>query len=513
MRSSRHVWWIAGLVAGFAGLATSYFVAMVMTIRESPVVAVAELVIKLTPGPVAERAIRILGHHDKQFLVLVILLVLGLLFAWAGRLAQRSWWQPLVLFAVIAGLGALAVVIQYDATLSNLMPVLVGFLTWVVCLALLTEPLRGGRPADEAGGVDDGTSSGTPRRGFVVGAGLMVLASVGVAVAGRILGSGRRHVEEARRLIRLPGVSAPTPPAKATLEVPGITPWRTPTKTFYQVHTALVPPAIEPAEWQVRIHGLVDRELVLTYDDLLRREFTEGWITLNCVSNPVGGPLIGNAWWSGVALAGLLHEVGVHADADALLQTSQDGWTCGTPLAALTRNRKAMLAVAMNGQALPIEHGFPVRTLVPGLYGYVSACKWVVDLEVTRFEDISAYWVERGWAEQAPVKISSRIDVPRADDEVESGRVTVAGVAWAQHTGISAVEVSLDGGPWELVGLGKPDIVDAWVQWATTLDVGAGDHVLRVRATGRDGEVQTGAVADVLPDGATGWHTVEFTAN
>jgi len=525
VRSSRQVWWIAGVVAGIAGLATSYFTAMVLTIRESPVVAVAELVIKVTPGPVAERAIRFLGHHDKQFLVVVILLVLGLLFAWAGRLARRSWWKPLVLFAVLAGLGALAVVLQYDARLSTLMPVLVGFVTWVVCLSLLTEPLRWAEPAGRSleergeleeggrGGVWTGEESGPPRRGFVVGASLMLLGSAGVAIFGRVLGTGRRHVEESRKLLRLPGVSAPTPPPKATLDLPGVTPWRTDNDDFYQVHTALVPPAIEPKDWQLRIHGLVDHELVLSYDDLLHRRFTQGWITLNCVSNPIGGPLIGNAWWSGVRLSDLLEEAGVQPGADALLQTSADGWTCGTPISAVLGNRKAMLAVAMNGQALPIEHGFPVRTLVPGLYGYVSACKWLVDLEATRFEDISAYWVERGWAEQAPVKISSRIDVPHGDDEVDAGVVRVGGVAWAQHIGIAGVEVSLDGGPWQRAVIGKNDIVDAWVQWTASLSVEAGEHTLRVRAIDNEGLVQTGAVADVLPDGATGWHTVDFSAS
>ena len=505
-----------------AGLATSYFVAMVMTIRESPVVAVAELVIRLTPGAVVERAIRVLGHHDKTFLVIVLLVILGLLFAWAGRLARRSWWKPLTVFAAIAGLGLVAIAVQYDPQLTDVLPILVGFVTWVVCLSVLTDALRSEeRRAARAAAADPGDPGdpGDPveprrpaRRGFLLGAGLMAVASVGVAVLGRVLGQGRRHVEETRRLLRLPGVSEPDAPSGVSVGLEGVTPWRTPNDSFYLIHTALIPPAIEPKDWQLRIHGMVDREVVLSYADLMARQPTEAWVTLNCVSNPVGGLLIGNAWWSGVRTADLLREAGVQDGADAVLQTSDDGWTCGTPLAALTDDRDAMLAIAMNGQALPIDHGFPVRTLVPGLYGYVSACKWVVDWEVSRFEDISAYWTQRGWGELGPVKMSSRIDVPRRDDEFDAGEKRIGGVAWAQHTGISAVEVSLDGGAWQTTELGNAETIDSWVQWSTTLPIEKGDHVLRVRATDNTGLVQTGAEADVLPDGATGWHEVHFNA-
>jgi hypothetical protein len=195
-----------------------------------------------------------------------------------------------------------------------------------------------------------------------------------------------------------------------------------------------------------------------------------------------------------------------------VLQTSDDGWTCGTPLAALTDSRDAMLAIAMNGRPLPVEHGFPVRTIVPGLYGFVSACKWVVDIEVTRFDRIEAYWTGKGWAEQAPVRLASRIDVPRSGAEVDAGEVRVGGVAWQQQVGVRGVEISLDGGAWEPVLLGKAPTIDTWVQWAGTVTVTPGDHVLRVRATSADGEVQTGAERDVVPDGATGWHQVDFSA-
>jgi DMSO/TMAO reductase YedYZ molybdopterin-dependent catalytic subunit len=337
-----------------------------------------------------------------------------------------------------------------------------------------------------------------------------VAAALGLV--GRRVGSARRHVAESRRLLRLSGVTPPRLPAGVRAGLAGISPWMTPLTDFYRIHTAIVVPAIEPTQWRLRLHGLVDREIELTYQQLLDRQLTEDWITLNCVSNEVGGPLIGNAWWSGVRLADLLAQAGVQDGADAVLQTSEDGWTCGTPLSVLTDDRSAMLAVAMNGEALPIEHGFPVRTIVPGLYGYVSACKWVVDLEVTRFDRIEAYWTQRGWSERGPVKLSSRIDVPVSGAEVPPGRTRVGGVAWAQHTGIEAVELSLDGGAWRPAELARTPSEDTWVQWTGTVDLAEGDHRLRVRATDREGLVQTGVVRDVLPDGSTGWHTIDVAA-
>ena len=509
MRTFRGAWALAGLTAGFAGLAASYFVAMAMAIRESPVVSVAELVIRLTPGPVAERAIQLLGHRDKQFLVTVVLVLTAGLFAYAGHLARRNWWAPTLVFVGLAVFAGAAVRLQPASTTFDLVPVVAGLVTWLVCLPLLTERLRRAAANDDAA---DPAERARTRRGFLLRAGTIGALGVTLTVAGRAVGSGRRRVEESRRLLRLSGVTPARVPGRALLGVEGISPWMTPAASFYRVHTAIVVPTIHPNDWTLRIHGMVDREVTLTYEALLARELTESWITLNCVSNPVGGSLIGNARWSGVRVAELLEMAGVHPDADAVLQTSDDGWTCGTPLVALTDHRNAMLAVAMNGKPLPIDHGFPVRTIVPGLYGYVSACKWVVDLEVTRFDEISAYWTERGWAERGPVKMSSRIDVPGSGSEVASGDVRIGGVAWAQHTGIEAVEVALDGGEWIPAEISTSPTNDTWVQWAVTVSVPEGDHVVRVRATDKTGRVQTGVERDVLPDGSTGWHEVDFSA-
>ena len=339
----------------------------------------------------------------------------------------------------------------------------------------------------------------------------MAAGSLAVAASGRLFGRSARAVETSRRLLRLP-VRRGAVPADAELGLPEVTPWRVPNRDFYRIDTALVVPAIDPSEWRLRIHGMVDREITLTYEDLLARELTEAWVTLCCVSNEVGGDLIGNAFWSGVRVADLLAEAGVSPAADAVKQTSEDGWNCGTPLQALTDDRNALLAVAMNGKPLPLDHGFPVRVVVPGLYGFVSATKWVVDLEVTRFDRFEAYWTERGWSAEGPVKTQSKIEVPGSGSEVTAGPLRVGGYAWAQHTGISRVEVRLDGDAWVPAELGGVPDDDTWVQWAATLDVADGEHTLAVRATDKTGYTQTAARADVLPDGATGWHTIDFTA-
>lgn len=473
-------------------------------------VAVAEGVTDLTPGPVAEWAIQTFGTHDKLALIVGILIVMALVFGGMGRAGRRFWWFPIVGFVVLAGVGTAAVVAKPGPSTTALVPVFVGLVVWIGAFLLAAEWLRNWELAEESGGAVE--ESGRSRRDFFVLAGAMAGVAAAAGIVGRVAGSGRRRAEESRRLLRIEGVTAPRLPKAARLDVAGLAPWATPADDFYLIDTAFIKPTIEPADWQIRIHGRVERELTLTYAELVGREITEDWITLNCVSNEVGGDLIGNAWWSGVRLAGLLAEAGPLPGADAVLQTSDDGWTCGTPLAALVDDRNAMLAVAMNGEPLPIEHGFPVRTIVPGLYGYVSACKWVVDLEVTSFDEISAYWTDKGWSEQGPVKLGSRIDVPESGATVGAGEIVVAGVAWLQHTGVRAVEVSIDGGRWQAAALAKAANLDTWVQWHAAVTVEPGEHEVRVRAVSRENETQTGVVTDVLPDGATGWHSVAFTA-
>ncbi|MGN6780528.1 MAG: molybdopterin-dependent oxidoreductase [Marmoricola sp.] len=497
MRSS---WYAgAGVIAGGAGVATSLAAAAALR-TTSPVVAVAEAVRDATPGGLADRLIHVVGHADKPLLVAGTVVILLGLCALAGRLSCRHPTAADVMLGLLAVLGLLAAVGRGGSGVAPAIAVVVGFVTWIVVLRLLTGRLH--RAATPAAG----------RRGFLAVAGGVALISGLAVVGGRALSSGRRAVEEARARLRLPARRG-TVPAGADLGVAGVPPWRTPASAFYLIHTALIVPAVAPADWRLRIHGMVDRPLEIGYDELVGRGLHGRWVTLCCVSNEVGGDLIGNAFWSGVPIRDLLAQAGVRAGADAVKQTSADGWTCGTPLAALTDpHRDAMLAVAMNGRPLPLVHGFPVRMVVPGLYGYVSATKWLVDLEVTRFDRFTAYWTQRGWGERGPVKTESRIDVPRSGARVPAGRVRVGGSAWAQHTGIAKVEYQLDGGPWQPALLGAVPQADTWVQWAGEITVAPGEHELRVRATDRTGSTQTAVRRDVLPDGATGWHTVGFQA-
>jgi DMSO/TMAO reductase YedYZ molybdopterin-dependent catalytic subunit len=285
----------------------------------------------------------------------------------------------------------------------------------------------------------------------------------------------------------------------------------TPNADFYRIDTALTVPQLSRSDWRLRVHGMVDREMTYRFEDLDRFEVVEKLVTLTCVSNPVGGDLISNAAWVGYRVRDVLAEAGVHPDADMVLSTSIDGFTAGTPVDALTDGRDALLAIGMNGQPLPTEHGYPARMVVPGLYGYVSATKWVVDLELTRFDRAEAYWTRLGWSARAPIKTESRIDVPRSGQDVPRGPVTFGGVAWAQNRGVRAVDVRIDQGPWQPAQLGASYSNDTWRLWSFGWQASTpGLHTVTVRATDNTGAVQTSEEADPVPDGATGWHSVSF---
>ncbi|MGS2806276.1 molybdopterin-dependent oxidoreductase [Nocardia sp. MW-W600-9] len=343
--------------------------------------------------------------------------------------------------------------------------------------------------------------------GGIAATGVMAL---GAGLAGRLLGGARGDVSAERATVELPGPATPLPelPAEADLRVPGITPYLTPADEFYRIDTALIVPQLSTADWSLRIHGMVDREILLTWDDLARRTPVEHLVTLACVSNPVNGDLIGNARWLGYRLDELLAEAGPHPDADMVLSHSKDGWTAGSPLAALTDGRDALLAIGMNGAPLPTQHGYPARLVVPGLYGYVSATKWVTELEVTRFDKATAYWTRRGWSAQGPIKTGTRIDTPRGRGRIPQGRTTIAGVAWAQQRGITGVEVQIDNGDWRPARLSTEVSIDTWRQWVYDWDATAGQHTIRARAIDNTGTPQTAVEQDVVPDGATGYPTV-----
>src|SRR5258707_3783202 len=349
------------------------------------------------------------------------------------------------------------------------------------------------------------------RRFLAVGAVAAGAAAAGV-LGGRAL-AGRSSVAGARAALRIPAPAHPAPPlpAGADLQIPGLSPFITPNGAFYRVDTAIVLPQVPPGTWRLRVHGMVRREIRVSFDQLIRRPLTEDWITLCCVSNPVGGPYIGNARWLGASLASQLRQAGILAGASQLLCTSADGFTSGVPVQAVLDGRDTLLAAAMNGAALPVAHGFPVRMVVPRLYGYVSACKWISDIEVTTYAAATAYWVPRGWDAQAPVKTQSRIDVPSGRSPLAAGPARVAGVAWAQHKGIDAVEVRADRGPWQQARLAAVPGIDTWRQWAWDWHATPGQHRLEARATDRTGYTQTPVQAPPEPNGATGYPNVPVT--
>ncbi len=354
------------------------------------------------------------------------------------------------------------------------------------------------------------SAGGYDRRAFFRVAGLGALVAVAAGALSRWIPSAA-DVEASREAVQaqLPTVvNVQKTPAGTLDNVPGISPFVSPNSTFYRVDTAFTFPGLTAENWKLKIHGACDNPFEISYADLVKRPMIERMITLTCVSNEVGGDLAGNATWQGIRIADLLAEAKPRAEADCVLSTSaQDGFTVTTPLSALTDGRDALLAVKMNGDALPVEHGFPVRMVVPGLYGYVSATKWVVDMEITDFAQTTSFWSERGWAPQAPIKTASRIDTPRSFAQLAPGKVAVAGVAWAQHRGIKAVQVQVDEGEWAEATLSSPVSDDTWRQWVWEWDAPAGQHTLRVRAIDGKGELQTGTRQDVMPDGATGWHS------
>jgi DMSO/TMAO reductase YedYZ molybdopterin-dependent catalytic subunit len=447
------------------------------------------------------------------------------------------------LFALI---GVTAAITRNDAGVTAVLPTVVGAVAAFFALRLLlrmavaaepAEPAVPSPPADAAGSglgsvltASDSAAVAAPervrpappmatpsayreggRRRFLVGLGAAAGVTAVGGFGGRLLTS-RRTVAAAREAVVLPP-AAPPVPVPAGAQVEGAVDYVTANKDFYRIDTTLYPPQVDPATWELRIHGMVRNPITITWEQLLQRPMVQRYVTLACVSNEVGGDLIGNALWLGVPIKELLDEAQPLPDADQAVQRSADGWTCGTPTEVLRDGRDALLAIGMNGEPLPVLHGFPVRMVVPGLYGYVSACKWITEIELTRFADFDAYWVPRGWSALGPIKTESRIDTPRDGGKRKAGQVMVAGVAWAQHRGITKVEIQVDNGPWAPATLAPVVSVDTWVQWSYSWPATAGEHILRVRATDKDGQTQTSTPAPPAPDGATGWHSVQVTVD
>ncbi|TQJ12108.1 sulfite oxidase [Kribbella jejuensis] len=505
---------LGGIVAAGTALALGYLVAN-LTGGPWPVDAVGVQVIDWSPGPVKDWAVRTLGTADRPLLRVGICTTLLVIAAVAGALATRGHRRTAITIAGTLGLiGVTFALVSRSAattTYNRLLPATITFVAAVAAMAVVTRGVsaptrRSGSPAEPgpASTPDDSAQpAGFDRRRFLVTVSALAVAGGGAVGASRVVGGSG---DELRTRVRVPRVQDGAGPVRAGLDLPGISPFMTQNEKFYRVDTLLQVPRIDPRQWELRVHGLVGNELRLSFDELLRRRLIERDITLTCVSNEVGGPYVGNARWIGVPIADILREAGVQEGADAVKSTSVDGLTIGTPLSALTDGRDAIFALAMNGEPLPFEHGFPVRMVVPGLYGYVSATKWIVDFEVTRFRNFSAYWTDRGWSVEAPVKTSSRIDVPRGFANLRAGPTIAAGVAWAQHRGISKVEVRIDDGPWQSATLAPADTTDTWRQWTYRWNATPGTHKLTVRATDGNGELQADREAPPRPNGSSGLH-------
>ncbi|WP_108668046.1 molybdopterin-dependent oxidoreductase [Euzebya rosea] len=554
---------LSGLLATVAALAAGELAAGLVPGWTSPVEAVGLSVIDLVPGPVERWAIENLGSNDKPALIggtLALVLLLGCVLGAVARTRFR------VAAAGVVALGLVGVAATaFQTTAVDGVPSVVTAVVGVAVLALLTRRAAAATPATTASAgtpaddrmTDDTAPDGTAadrvapavdrsagmragaadRRAFLGLAGGIALASAAAAVGGRTLaGRQGQAVEAARASIAseiagatgaspdavgsateraLGQVDSPLPPLPDGVDfgIDGLAPFVTPEEEFYRVDAALVVPRVDPDGWSLRIHGMVDREVEYGYEELLRRpDLMEADITLTCVSNEVGGDLVSSARWTGVPLANLLAEAGVQSGADQVVGRSVDDWTGGFPVDVATDGRNAIVALLMNGQPLPADRGFPARLVVPGLYGYVSATKWLTEIELTTFDDFDMYWVQRGWDERAPIKTQSRIDVPAPLERVAPGEVVVAGVAWDQTVGIQKVEIRVDDGEWNEADLAVEANADTWRQWRWAWpDATPGSHRLTVRATNANGEVQTEERQPPFPNGASGWMTLLVT--
>jgi len=486
------------VLAGAAALLVAELVARAAG-STGPVVAVGNAVVSLAPPSARDAGIGLFGTLDKPLLVGGVLLVCAALAAQAGRLHRRSRVRAALLIAALSVLAATAV--AADPGGGGVAALAVGaalLLTGVLLLDLLLAPAS--RPTPEG------------RRQFLQRAALLGVLVVAGGTLLRAL-DGSAVVQRARAALRLPvpGRRALGNPVTTELGLPGLTPLVTPNARFYRIDTALVVPQVDPQGWTLSVDGMVDRPLQLSLEDLLALPQVEADITLQCVSNEVGGNLVGLARWQGVLLSDLLERAGASPSASQVVGVSVDGFTGGFPTSYATDGRPSMVALGMNGELLPVQHGFPARLVVPGLYGYVSATKWLRSVTLTTWEGFDGFWVPRGWSKLGPIKVASRIDVPADGATVAAGTVTVAGMAWApgRGRGITSVQVRVDeAGPWLEAELGGALSEDAWRQWRLEWQATPGEHLLQVRATDRPGKEQDARLAPPRPDGATGLHDV-----
>ena len=510
---------LAGVVAAAVVLAVAELIGAFFTARATPLFALGSTFIDFTPPRLKDFAIAAFGTNDKAALFVGMGLTIAVLACILGVVAYRKWALGVLGVLFMGAVTVACVVTRSGVGIADAIPSVLGTLAGLVVLRRLMVTLWGLKewpeaPADTAyAGDARERGEGTSRRSFFTAAGITAVAAGIAATGGRLLGAARNNVAQARDALRLPAPAKAAAPVPAGVQSPvqGVTPWLTPSNEFYRIDTALSVPEINVNDWELRVHGLVEQEVTLTFQDLLDAQLIESHVTLTCVSNPVGGNLAGNAKWLGLPIREVLARAKPKDGADMVLSTSIDGFSASTPLEVLQDDRDAMLAIGMNGEPLPLEHGYPVRMVVPGLYGFVSATKWVVDLEVTRFADNKAYWTNRGWSERGPIKTMARVEVPKSFAKVPAGKVAVGGTAWAQTRGITKVEIQIDNADWVETTLSTEASTVTWRQWSYEWDATPGPHYIKVRATDGTGEVQTDKRADPVPDGASGWQSVMVT--
>ena len=523
-RQPRWPFFVAGAVAVAVAIAVAEIAAGLIAGAPSLVVAVGSLVIDLQPAGAKDFVVSLVGTNDKLALNIVVLVVALTIGGLLGLVARTGFAKAAAGFAAF-GAVALFASLRLGTFSAPLSVVTVGLALGAAILTLrgLVDLAAGRTPAPtprrmpwatNGPAATDGAMPDWDRRRFLMTSGALAIGSVVVGSLGRALLESAHGDQPAA--LPLPVASlAPAPLAADTaLAVPGITPIVVPNDDFYRIDTALIVPRVNVATWSVTVKGMVDRVVTLTYEQLAALPIFEQYVTIACVSNEVGGNLVGNALWRGVRLREVLAMAGVHPDASQIVGRSVDGFTVGFPTAwAMDPTREPMIALGMNGEPLPVAHGYPARLIVPGLYGYVSATKWLAEIELTTLDAFDAYWVPLGWSKEAPILTQSRIDVPPDGAGLGVGPVAIAGVAWAMDRGVSKVEVRIDDGPWLAAALSAAISKATWVQWRLGWDATPGDHTIAVRATDGNGVVQTDQVSPPAPDGARGYHTIRVRAN
>jgi DMSO/TMAO reductase YedYZ molybdopterin-dependent catalytic subunit len=501
---------VLGLVTGVVTIGVAGVIAVFLGIS-NPLVSVGSLLIDLVPPGVKTLVIDIFGTNDKAFLFVVLGIVVIVAAIFVGILQARRPPWGIVLLGIVGLVALVAAATRANATFVNALPTILGVLVGALVLRALVARLNAWKSATTRKPLRKVAPGQLERRRFLQYAVVSAVVGGAAALGSQALAAGSAAVTAVRKKIKLPAAAsaAPTVSADAELHIDGLSPWVIPAASFYRIDTALQVPSVDPDKWKLKITGMVENEIEVSFAELLKLPLTERYITLTCVSQEIGGNLIGNARWLGYPIRELLARAKPSSGADMVLSTSIDGFTAGTPLTVLQdTGTDAILAVGMNGQPLPLEHGFPVRMVVPGLYGYVSATKWVVELKVTTYAKDQGYWTPRGWSAMGPIKLSSRIDTPQNGSNPKAGTVAIAGVAWHQHTGISGVQVQIDGGVWQDAKVAKVVTVDAWLQWSFAWKARRGSHKIAVRAIDAKGQIQTAKYADPAPNGSSGLHTI-----